>query len=99
MGLLYQNGIAYNGKPYIFQTSKVTWSKRTGAGYFMAYEMLQMAGMPKGANVSYIKDAQERVLSQARRACGAGEDPFDLKPASSPRKKISPAAAFGRPDA
>ena len=25
----------------------------------MAYEMLQMAGMPKGANVSYIKDAQE----------------------------------------
>lgn len=55
----YQNGIAYNGKPCIFQTSKVTWSKRTGAGYFMAYEMLQMAGMPKGANVSYIKDAQE----------------------------------------
>ena len=55
----YQNGIAYNGKAYIFQTSKVTWSKRTGAGYFLAYEMLQMAGMPKGANVSYIKDAQE----------------------------------------
>ena len=55
----YQNGIAYNGKTYIFQTSKVTWSKRTGAGYFLAYEMLQMAGMPKGANVSYIKDAQE----------------------------------------
>lgn len=55
----YQNGIEYNGKPYIFKTNKVTWSSRTGTGYFLAGKTLQMVGMPKGANVSYIKDAQK----------------------------------------
>lgn len=55
----YQNGIAYNGKPYLFQTNKVTWSKRTGRGYFIAGRALYLEGMAREANVSYIKDARE----------------------------------------
>lgn len=55
----YQNGIVFNGKPCIFKTNKATWSSRSGTLYLLPNAELHLAGMPKGANVTYIKNAQK----------------------------------------
>lgn len=55
----YDNGIAFRGKEYIFQTNKAIWSKSSGTGYLPSRIRLHLVGIPDGANVSYIKDAQK----------------------------------------
>lgn len=55
----YENGIVYRGKEYIFQTDKATWSKHSGTGYFLPGFRLYLVGIPKGVDVSFIKDAKK----------------------------------------
>lgn len=56
----YENGIAFKGKPYLFQTDQVTWRRHSGTGFFLAATRLHLAGGPKnGINVSYVQNAQE----------------------------------------
>lgn len=55
----YENGITYKGKPYLFQSTRATFTTSSGTGYFLASTYLYLTGMPKGLNVSYIKNAQE----------------------------------------
>lgn len=55
----YENGITYKGKPYLFQNTRATFTTSSGTGYFLAATYLYLSGMPKGINVSYIKNVQE----------------------------------------
>lgn len=58
----YENGITYKGKPYLFQSTHATFTTSSGTGYFLSATYLYFRGIPKGINVSYIKNAQEDFM-------------------------------------
>lgn len=55
----YENGIVYQGIPYLFQTPRAQWSQVSGTGHFLAGTYLYLDGMDTRIDVSCVRNAQE----------------------------------------